>query len=130
MTPKQERFVQEYLIDLNATQAAIRAGYSEKTAEQYAHQLLKKPLVKEAIRDARAQRAEFVALTQEEIIEGLRRDIELARQAGRDPWKGWELLGKHWGVEDRVRVDQTSRDVSPTTSSHNLSVLEKARKAG
>lgn len=43
MTPKQERFVAEYLIDLNATQAAIRAGYSEKTARSIASELLTKP---------------------------------------------------------------------------------------
>ena len=42
MTPKQERFVQEYLIDLNATQAAIRAGYSGKSAVKIGHQLLDK----------------------------------------------------------------------------------------
>ena len=49
LTAKQERFVAEYLIDLNATQAAIRAGYSEKTADQYGHQLLKKTSVAAAI---------------------------------------------------------------------------------
>ena len=40
LTPKQERFVEEYLIDLNATQAAIRAGYSAKTAEAQGSRLL------------------------------------------------------------------------------------------
>ena len=43
MTPKQKRFCDEYLIDCNATQAAIRAGYSEKTAKQIANELLTKP---------------------------------------------------------------------------------------
>ena len=45
LTPKQQRFVEEYLIDLNATQAAIRAGYSEKTADSIGLQLLRKTQV-------------------------------------------------------------------------------------
>jgi phage terminase small subunit len=55
LTPKQARFVQEYLVDLNATQAAIRAGYSKKTAEQLGHQLLQKTSVSEAIAKAQAK---------------------------------------------------------------------------
>ncbi len=45
LTPKQKRFVAEYLVDLNATAAAKRAGYSEKTAEQVGYQLLQKTTV-------------------------------------------------------------------------------------
>lgn len=54
MTPKQERFVAEYLIDLNATQAAIRAGYSEKTAYSIGHELLKKPEVASLVAQSNA----------------------------------------------------------------------------
>lgn len=53
LTPKQQRFVDEYLIDLNATQAAIRAGYSEKTAKVIAAQNLSKLNVQEAIEEAK-----------------------------------------------------------------------------
>ena len=56
LTPKQQRVVDEYLIDLNATQAAIRAGYSPKTAEQQGFQLLKKTSVSEAIEQAQQER--------------------------------------------------------------------------
>ena len=49
LTPKQQRFVEEYLIDLNATQAAIRAGYSEKTAKSVGHENLTKPDLKKYI---------------------------------------------------------------------------------
>ena len=52
LTPKQQRFVEEYLIDLNATQAAIRAGYSEKTAYSVGHENLKKPEIQKAIQEA------------------------------------------------------------------------------
>ena len=58
LTAKQERFVSEYLIDLNATQAAIRAGYSEKTAGQVGFENLKKPEIEKAISDARSRVAE------------------------------------------------------------------------
>lgn len=58
LTPKQQRFVEEYLIDLNATQAAIRAGYSEKTAKVIAAQNLSKLNVQEAIEEAQNKRQE------------------------------------------------------------------------
>ena len=52
LNPKQQRFVAEYLVDLNATQAAIRSGYSQKTARQIATENLSKPAIAAAI-DAR-----------------------------------------------------------------------------
>jgi phage terminase small subunit len=58
LTPKRERFVEEYLIDLNATQAAIRAGYSVKTAEDIGRQLLRKTPVAAAITSQRAKVSE------------------------------------------------------------------------
>ncbi|RWO21746.1 terminase small subunit [Mesorhizobium sp.] len=58
MTPKQERFVEQYLLDLNATQAAIRAGYSERTANEQGAQLLKKPEIVAAIDAAKGERSE------------------------------------------------------------------------
>lgn len=58
LTPKQRRFVDEYLIDLNATQAALRAGYSEATAYSTGHENLKKPEIAEAIETAMTLRAE------------------------------------------------------------------------
>ncbi|MBP3958357.1 terminase small subunit [Gemmata sp. G18] len=64
LTPKQQRFVEEYLIDLNATQAAIRAGYSEDTAGSMGHENLKKPEIQAALKeamDARSQRTQITA---------------------------------------------------------------------
>jgi len=57
LTDKQERFVSEYLIDLNATQAAIRAGYSKKTAQQQGSENLSKPVISEAIAKAKNEAA-------------------------------------------------------------------------
>ena len=71
MTPKQQRFVQEYLIDLNATQAAIRAGYSERTAEQIGHQLLKKTSVAEAVASAQGKVAAKLEITAEKVLRDL-----------------------------------------------------------
>ena len=61
LTDKQQRFVAEYLIDLNATQAAIRAGYSAKNADKIGSQLLGKTRVAEAIQAEKTARSERTA---------------------------------------------------------------------
>jgi phage terminase small subunit len=68
LTPKQQRFVEEYLIDLNATQAAIRAGYSSKTAMEQGYQLLRKTSVAGAIAEAQAELARRTEITQEKVL--------------------------------------------------------------
>lgn len=62
LTPKQQRFVEEYLVDLNATQAAIRAGYSAKTANEQGARLLAKASVSQAVAEAQAKRSEQVGI--------------------------------------------------------------------
>lgn len=69
MTPKQNRFVQEYLIDLNATQAAIRAGYSAKTADKIGTQLLGKTSVAEAITIEQEARATRTGITADRVLQ-------------------------------------------------------------
>lgn len=71
LTPKQAQFVREYLIDLNATQAAIRAGYSAKTAYSIAEQNLRKLEVKAAIDKAMETRAERTQITADRVLEEL-----------------------------------------------------------
>jgi len=71
LTPKQERFVSEYMIDLNATQAAIRAGYSVKTAGKIGYQLLEKNGVKAAIMDAQAALSRRTMITQDKVLHEL-----------------------------------------------------------
>lgn len=99
LTPKQQRFVEEYLIDLNATQAAIRAGYSEKNADKIGSQLLGKTRVAASIRDAQEKRtrrteitADYVLTTIRETVEALLNDRE---KNAANIFKGSELLGKH-----------------------------------
>ena len=62
LTLKQQRFVEEFLIDLNATQAAIRAGYSKKTARQIASETLAKPYIQEVIAKAKYERSKALKI--------------------------------------------------------------------
>lgn len=71
LTSKQLLFVQEYLIDLNATQAAIRAGYSEDTAGQIGYENLKKPEIEAAISAAMKEREERTKITQDMVVKEL-----------------------------------------------------------
>ncbi|OZB11179.1 MAG: hypothetical protein B7X67_04995 [Rhizobiales bacterium 39-66-18] len=73
MTPKQHRFVEEYLIDLNATQAAVRAGYSPKTAAFIASENLRKPYISEEIDRAMARRSARTEITQDRVLQELAR---------------------------------------------------------
>jgi len=131
MTPKQQRFVTEYLIDLNATQAAIRAGYSENTAYAIGYENLSKPEIAEAIAAAQAARADRTEITVDYVITNLAEIVERCMQRapvmvgqgkercqatdeeGRDVWefnanganKSLELLGKHLGMfRDKVEL--------------------------
>ncbi|WP_206540419.1 terminase small subunit [Leisingera sp. ANG-M7] len=71
MNEKQKRFAEEYLIDLNATQAAIRAGYSEKTAGRQGFDLLKKPEIQKAVQEGMERRAERTEITQDRVLQEL-----------------------------------------------------------
>jgi phage terminase small subunit len=71
LTAKQARFVEEYLIDLNATQAAIRSGYSAKTARSVGAENLTKPDISSAISERRVALSEKVEITQERVLEEL-----------------------------------------------------------
>ena len=68
LTPKQAEFVRQYLVDLNSTQAAIRAGYSEKTAYRIGAELLQKTSVAEAIATAQAKREQRTEITADRVV--------------------------------------------------------------
>jgi phage terminase small subunit len=110
LTAKQETFVREYLIDLNATAAAERAGYSAKTAYSIGQENLNKPEIAAAIQKAMNERAERTRIDADYVLGTIRDTIEQCRQLepvirGEGeivvPWnpaavlKGAELLGKH-----------------------------------
>jgi phage terminase small subunit len=94
LTPKQKMFVAEYLIDLNATQAAIRAGYSEKTARQIAEQNLSKLYLQEEIQKAMNERSKKTNITAEYVLNGIKKIADNGEKET-DQLKAYELLGKH-----------------------------------
>lgn len=73
LTPKQSLFVREYLVDLNATQAAIRAGYSKKTAGQIGEQLLKKLEIATELQKAMKERGERTGITADRVLNEIER---------------------------------------------------------
>ena len=73
LTAKQRRFVEEYLIDLNATQAAIRAGYSPKRADAIGYENLRKPEISGAVTEAMKAREQRTQITQDRVLQELAR---------------------------------------------------------
>lgn len=107
---KQALFVKEYLVDLNATQAAIRAGYSAKTANEQAARMLAKVSIKEAVQEAMQNRAKKVEITAEDVLQSIvdirSKTIEAERYS--EALKANELLGKHLKLfTERIEHDVT-----------------------
>ena len=104
MTDKQQRFVDEYMVDLNATQAAIRAGYSAKSAEKIGHQLLEKTRVSDEIRKRKARLANVTNWTAVDVLKRLARIADEGYKDS-DKVKALELIGKHIGMfQDKVEL--------------------------
>ena len=76
LNARQKRFVDEYLIDLNATQAAIRSGYSEKTAYSIGFENLRKPDIQKKIQESQKQLSEKSLWTREDSIKTMRKIID------------------------------------------------------
>jgi phage terminase small subunit len=129
VTPKQQAFVREYLVDLNATQAAIRAGYSSKTAGQQGERLLKNVEIANSVQEAMDERSQRTEITADYVLAGIQEIAERCLQRapvmvgrgedrsqliddeGRHVWtfdstganKAFENLGKHLKLfTDRV----------------------------
>ena len=81
LTTKQQLFVMEYVVDLNGKQAAIRAGYSARTAEVQASRLLRHVKVQAAVKQAQVSLVERVELRQEWVIDRLREIVERSMAA-------------------------------------------------
>ena len=98
MTKKQKRFIEEYLVDLNATQAAIRAGYSPDTAGSIGSENLKKPEIRARIEKAIAERSKRTGINQDRIV------MELAKIALLNP-KGLVNFDEATTKEDAADED-------------------------
>lgn len=129
MTAKQKRFCDEYLIDLNATQAAIRAGYSKKYANTNASKLLQITTIKDYIATRMAEKESELIADQDEVlkyltsvlrgesqsteivVEGCGEGVSAARTIQKEPsekdrLKAAELLGKRYGIfTDKLEAD-------------------------
>lgn len=107
MTNKQVAFVNEYLIDMNASAASLRAGYS---SDQYGRELMTKPHIREAIDAALVERARGVMATAEGVINGLW-EIATSGESESARVRAFELVGKHLGVTftDTVRHEGEER---------------------
>ncbi len=116
MTEKQRAFVQEYLVDLNASQAARRAGYSARRAGRTGWELLRRPEVADAVAAALGERAERTGITQERVLE------HYARLAFFDPRKLYDEHGALKGVHDL--------DEETATAIAALETLERAAGSG
>lgn len=112
LTPKQQAFVAEYLVDLNATQAAIRAGYKEKAAYQTGAENLRKPQIQKAIQEAREAREKATMYDTNWIMAQIARIAEDETQAARDRLKALELMGKRYGIWDKRQDEDTSVKVT------------------
>lgn len=105
LTPKQQRFVEEYLIDLNATQAAIRSGYSEKTAAAIGAENLIKPNIAKAIQEAQESLSNKTQLTVDMVVNGLLKEAQDYEEGSTQSARvsAWAHLGKHLGMfKDKI----------------------------
>ena len=128
LTAKQGRFVEEYLIDLNATQAAIRAGYSEKTAYSMGQRLLKHVEVDAAVSEAKAKRAKRTELTQDMVLREYAKigfaDLRKAVRWGRSPIDGESTYADPNGLNvypvEMVPSDELDDDTAAAISEVSL----------
>lgn len=133
LTDKQAAFVREYLVDLNATQAAIRAGYSERTAYSVGQRLLKKVEIQRAVAAAQAKRARRVEIKAEDVLRGVIEVTTQARDSGdlKTALKGFELQGKHLGMwTERVKQEVSGPDGGPVASEIVVRFVEPGGEAG
>ena len=130
LTAKQQCFVAEYLVDLNATQAAIRAGYSEKTARAMGHENLTKPDIEEAIAEALKERRLRTEITQDRVLEELaaigfaevpeETDVRVS-----DKLVALEKLAKHLGMFTE-RVHHSGDPMRSVRAMSDEELLERA----
>jgi phage terminase small subunit len=111
LTEKEAAFVREYLVDKNATQAAIRAGYSPRSAGQHGNDMLRRPVIKAALaRELKAQAARTL-IKADRVLLDIQHFGDKALTAGEfsTALRSRELLAKHYKLlTDRLEVKDTT----------------------
>lgn len=126
LTEKQKRFCDEYLVDLNGTQAAIRAGYSEKTAKQIAQQNLTKLDIQEYIKKRMAEKEDALIAKQNEVLQTLtrvlrRQEMDTVVVTCKERSSGYDENGKKVIVEKEIpRVVQIPTRVNDLNKAAEL----------
>ena len=116
LTPKQEKFCNEYLIDLNASAAARRAGYSKRNADKIGPNLIGKSRIAEKIQKTIDEQTKRTLVDADYVINNIKEEVERCKadpdHNSNDIYKGCELLGKHLGLfTDKKEVSQTGEIV-------------------
>lgn len=123
LTPLQKRFAEEYLIDLNATEAAVRAGYSKRSAGALGHNLLQKPDVAALIQELMDARSKRTEITADKVLQ------ELARVAfsNMKDYAQWGTFGVALHDSENLKEDAARcvAEVSQTTSKDGGSIKFK-----
>lgn len=98
LTEKEAAFIREYLVDKNGTAAAIRAGYSPRSAKHTASGMLKKPRIKAAVDKALKEQARRTLIAADQVLLDINRLADQAARAGEfhAAIRGKELIGKHY----------------------------------
>ncbi len=136
LTAKQDSFVSEYLVDLNATQAAKRAGYSKRTGQRIGSENLSKPLIAAAIAAGQAERGKRTEIDADYVLAAIKKVIEERSGTGDDAnpnavLKGAELLGRHLAMfTDKAVVDVNHGLQEMTDAELEAHVRRLAEKVG
>lgn len=133
MTPKQEAFVREYLVDLNGTQAAIRAGYSPKTAGEQAARLLANVRVSTAVAEAKAARSHRTNIDADWVLTRLAREAEADLADIYDdngnllPVKEWPLIWRQ-GLVAGVETVRDKSDDGELSAVDKIKISDRVKR--
>lgn len=136
LTHKQTRFVDEYLVDFNGAQAAIRAGYSQKAAKEAAYQLLTNTHIAEAVESRAQEASEKLKITREAVLQGFLEAAAMAKEEGNTMGmvSAWREVAKLLGmypssrlqVEAKVTTDKapTQKQIERMSDAELLAIIE------
>jgi len=131
LTTKQQRFIEEYVIDFNATRAAISAGYSEKTARSISSELLTKPDIRSAVKIHLDELSTDSYVSREVILTGLFKEA-MGKGENSTPTSrvsAWDKLAKLSGLyvdnQPTTTVDDIIRDITARNAANRNGLLPK-----